>query len=424
MNIVTNVTLTLQTDCGDGQLNPSGMLYASKPNTEHSQLRDALVWLEDAKAEGSAINHLMQLGYDAENIAFIPFSSKENWLKAYPFIVPSLECDGQGTISAFRLGAAPVADAVGSSTLALTSSPPKTKSKRSASSPKSRKRKRGGPRVYKLAILTNDLRDELHIQIYKYFHWLLDKLIENEMTFHGRTLLSDSKLSALGVQSIISTLESSLPIVKTLSASNMVVSDEIIPLLEKSMEDELGALADERLVKTEAEPYQHQWYDFDEMFNKLVEFKRKNGHCNIPNRYKEDRRLGKWVSKLREKRGELDKKEEEYETSNSRGKVTSRTLTKERIEQLDEIGFTWRIKTKPPVPWDTRLRELVEFYQTNGSWPSRKHDGTLGAWVHNQRQMYGRKDKHFMAERFAKLDEIGEYYVMSLLSLVHELLVC
>lgn len=149
-----------------------------------------------------------------------------------------------------------------------------------------------------------------------------------------------------------------------------------------ALEDQLGALTDARLAKPQPEPYHSQWYDFDKMYAKLQVYKSQHGNCNVPSRYSEDRRLGKWVQKLREKKTELEKKGLEYEAPKS--KLTGRTLTKERIAQLDSLSFEWRLKTKPRVPWETRYEELIQFYHTHGRWPSRSADGELGTWTHNQ----------------------------------------
>jgi len=60
----------------------------------------------------------------------------------------------------------------------------------------------------------------------------------------------------------------------------------------------------------------------------LLEFAKVHGHCVVPKRYKENRALANWVSKQRQ----------EY-----RKHITSSSssLTKERIEILNEMGFCW-----------------------------------------------------------------------------------
>ena len=117
------------------------------------------------------------------------------------------------------------------------------------------------------------------------------------------------------------------------------------------------------------------------MFQKLQEYKLEKGDCNVPHRYKDDRRLGKWVNKMREKKMEMLKRGMDYEEPQPNRKSTSRTLTKERVEKMEELGFVWSFKTKPVVSWDDRLQELVMFYRANGRWPTRKDDGSLGHWV-------------------------------------------
>jgi hypothetical protein len=374
MKIVTNdtITLVLQSDLPENetQTHPSGIIHSNS----NGVIRDTFLWVSDLTFIQSATNHLIEQGYTDQDLVFIPFSSKENWIKSYPFLTPSLECDDNGTVGAFQ-----------------PPTPPK--------------RKRGGTRMHKSVVLTNDLRDELHIQIYRYFHWLLPLVSDNQSTHYGRRLLQESGLSILGVQSMLSTIESIFPMVKSLPSND----DDVSPILEHKIEDELGMLADQRLQKTQPDAYQS--YDYDEMFEKLKEFKQQNGHCKVPHRYKEDTRLAKWVNKIREKKTALGKKGVDYEIPKPKRKLTSCILTKERVDQLNEIGFVWRVNLKPSVSWDTRYHELIEYYQTNGSWPPKKKGGSLGAWAHNQRNLYSRKDKHFMLEKASKLDAIGERIV-------------
>ena len=396
MQIVSSssVTFTLQTDLGNDQSNASAVLHAKSNSVGN---HDEFMWIDDINNTEFAMNHFIERGYESNNLVCIPYSHKENWLKAYPFIVPTLECDNKGEIRLFQSdGAAAFAR--------VPSLPPMSVKKASLSNLK--KRKRGGPRIYKNAILTNDLRDELHIQVYKYFQWLLHILCANASSHNGRIKLSECGFSTSGIQTMLSTMESVFHIVKSAPKALFGRENEF-PLLEQAVENELGKLADERLDNTEPQAYHAQWYDFDEMIIKLQEYRKLNGHCRVPIRFKDDRRLGKWVQKLREKRTELSKKGEEFESPRKNNKLTSRTLTKERVQRLDDLGFEWRVKTTPQVSWDIRFRELIEFYQTYGKWPSRKNDGSIGVWAHNQRNHYTKKDKHFMTEKYAKLDEIG-----------------
>lgn len=335
-----------------------------------------------------AVDNLVAGGYNADSMVYIPFSSKENYAKAYPFLTPSYECFDRGLM---RIYQQPVVATAATILVPLTK--PST----------NKKRKRSGPRINKDAILTNDMRDELHIQIYNYFQWLLHLLNENTTTQSGRKLMRHCNLSVLGVQSILSTMESI--IVSDIATAN--ASSDCFPLLEQVIEEELGQQSDIRLQKSHApKVLQGQHYNYDEMIAKLEEFKQQKGHCNVPRGYKDNSRLSEWVRRLREKKSELSKRGQDYETPLPNHKLSSRTLTKERIDQLEILGFVWSLKTKPNVPWETRFQELLDYYSQHGTWPTRK-DGSLGWWVSDQRKYWYQKDKHFMAKRFAMLDEIG-----------------
>jgi len=265
-----------------------------------------------------------------------------------------------------------------------------------------KKRKRGGPRLHKSATLTNETRDELHIQIYKYFTWLLQTLQTNQTSFNGRLKLKDiSGWNENGVKDVLSIMESAFEVVSSIRGA---VTDEP-PLLEYAIDEPLGQLTDARL-QTKPSHYHSQWYDFDDMLVKLQDYKSVHGNCNVPSRYKLDPRLGKWVCKLREKKTALTQKGQEYETPKNAKSLTSRTLTKERVDALTSMGFEWRIKSAN-VSWEVRYQELTAFYQEYGRWPSRKHDGGLGIWAHNQRNMYTKKDDPVALERYHRLDEIG-----------------
>ena len=61
------------------------------------------------------------------------------------------------------------------------------------------------------------------------------------------------------------------------------------------------------------------------MLERLVDFKKVHGHCNVPQKGGGDKRLGKWVNTQRThfKRGDLKP---------------------DRIRQLEEVGFVWNTK--------------------------------------------------------------------------------
>jgi hypothetical protein len=127
--------------------------------------------------------------------------------------------------------------------------------------------------------------------------------------------------------------------------------------------------------------------DWNTRFEQLVEYKQVNGHCNVPRHYGPSLDLSSWVAVQR-----VVKKKNK--------------LSAERVEKLNSIGFVW--KRMSLTDWDTRLEQLVEYYQIHGDFNvSRKKskDIQLGRWVGKQREA---KEKFRLSEeRQQKLNAIG-----------------
>ena len=64
-------------------------------------------------------------------------------------------------------------------------------------------------------------------------------------------------------------------------------------------------------------------------FEELKQYKGKEGHCNVPQRYSENKQLRVWVS-IQRAQCRLFKE----------GKQSS--MTNDRISALESIGFTWK----------------------------------------------------------------------------------
>ena len=69
-------------------------------------------------------------------------------------------------------------------------------------------------------------------------------------------------------------------------------------------------------------------------YNRLKEYKRLNGHCDVPRRYNDDPELGDWVFSQRKK----------YKAMQNGGNV----MDEDRISMLEEIGFNWSLRKPPP----------------------------------------------------------------------------
>merc|ERR1719469_1551881 len=126
------------------------------------------------------------------------------------------------------------------------------------------------------------------------------------------------------------------------------------------------------------------------MFEELRKFMGSEGHCNVPSRFSDNPKLGKWVTYQREMRLKI---------------------SKERVSKLNSIGFTWG--TKQDVRWEIMFEELRKFKDREGhcNVPQNHSDNPeLGRWVKSQRMQRLIISK----ERASKLDSIGFTWVVNI----------
>jgi hypothetical protein len=136
-------------------------------------------------------------------------------------------------------------------------------------------------------------------------------------------------------------------------------------------------------------------------YEKLVKFKRTNGHCMVPYRYEQAKSLGKWVSNQR--------------SGNNNNKIRL-----DRKELLDEIGFAWKSDgannydddklwhQQSEKLWRQQYERLLEYKRKNGHCkvPKRyEQSESLGQWVKNQRA--GHANNKILPEQKKILDGIG-----------------
>ena len=132
----------------------------------------------------------------------------------------------------------------------------------------------------------------------------------------------------------------------------------------------------------------------------LKEFKKDNGHCDVPTEYDLNQPLANWVSWQRQ----------QYKLYREEGSKSA--LTSERVDALEEVGFRWEVQDSS---WRDRLQELKDFKDANGHCyvPRRYNPNqSLANWVQRQRQqykLYCTKDKSssLTPERLNTLEEIG-----------------
>ncbi len=133
---------------------------------------------------------------------------------------------------------------------------------------------------------------------------------------------------------------------------------------------------------------------WDEWFGKLIAFKEKEGHCNVPAGCAENKSLASWVSA-------------------QRAFKRSQHLNKDRCQRLETLGFLWttksKYKTERAKRWEEGFRALQSYYHREGHCRVPvKHleDGfTLGNWTEAQHRAHDRGE--LSSERGKRLAELG-----------------
>ena len=102
---------------------------------------------------------------------------------------------------------------------------------------------------------------------------------------------------------------------------------------------------------------------WDEMYDRLVKFQKEHGHTRVGLNYEPDPNLGLWVKRQR-----------------------IRCTEKGRVDKMNDIGFEWRIMKR--YDWQKLLPRLVAFkqkYNTTRVPRDYKDDPELATWVRVQR---------------------------------------
>mmetsp|Transcript_20467 Transcript_20467/g.29184 ORF Transcript_20467/g.29184 Transcript_20467/m.29184 type:complete len:846 (+) Transcript_20467:121-2658(+) len=148
------------------------------------------------------------------------------------------------------------------------------------------------------------------------------------------------------------------------------------------------------------------WYS---RLEELKMYKQQKGDCNVPHKYSPNPQLGTWVMHQRAQYRKLRE-----------GKPSP--MTEERVQALEEVGFTWSI-SNADNDWADRIEELKAFKAQHGNClvPNKFNENPkLGAWVGKQRKQYKffleGKPCNLTDERVKALDALG--FVWSLRSLV------
>ncbi|WP_047986076.1 Helicase associated domain protein [Ornithinibacillus californiensis] len=148
-----------------------------------------------------------------------------------------------------------------------------------------------------------------------------------------------------------------------------------------------GKLSNEKIQLLNEEgfvwdPYTLNW---DRMYNRLLEYIKREGDTLVPRRYKEDAELGNWVSVQREA-------------------YRRRKLAKNKIIKLNEVKFIWEPND---YKWNLMYQKLLHYVEQNGnvSIPRRGEFYRLAMWLKKQRALF--KDGSLKSKRYLTLKNIG-----------------
>ena len=140
---------------------------------------------------------------------------------------------------------------------------------------------------------------------------------------------------------------------------------------------------------------------FQDMYDRLLEFREQNGHCLVPVNYAADKSLASWVA-------------------NQRTKFSKNDIPKKRIDMLNEVGFVWKVdpydaeNSLHQRHWNDMFKELTRYHERHGHTQvpttSVVNGKKLGMWVNMQRTFRRGNDPFLTAERIAKLNSIGFWW--------------
>lgn len=164
--------------------------------------------------------------------------------------------------------------------------------------------------------------------------------------------------------------------------------------------------------------YDKQW---DSMFQKLLQYKREQGHCLVPKRYPTDPKLGTWCHTQRiqykkahdaaaKRAGDGHSDPESEDAADKTDDDLSVRLTDERRNRLEAVGFSWTARSAGKAglsggkvarnsyddQWDGMFNRLKEYKERFGHClvPKRyKEDPKLGTWTDTQRSAYKKLKK-------------------------------
>jgi hypothetical protein len=161
--------------------------------------------------------------------------------------------------------------------------------------------------------------------------------------------------------------------------------------------EEMGKSSSGSQHSTKIREYQsEQWHA---RFKELVQFNNEHGHSLVPINWLPNIPLGLWV-KCQRQQYQLKKKESKLST-----------LTDERQEALEKLGFVWESRG---IAWEEKYAELCAFSELHGHCTIAHYfpkTSPLAIWVKCQRRQFklfeDNRKSSITPERVARLNRLG-----------------
>jgi hypothetical protein len=122
------------------------------------------------------------------------------------------------------------------------------------------------------------------------------------------------------------------------------------------------------------------------MYQKLVTYKKEYNSTRVPAKYKEDPKLGNWV------------------VVNQRKHNNHTTLSVERINRLESIGFFWNPLDAQWMEMDQKLVAYKKQHRSTYVPQYYMKDPQLGKWVYLQRYIY--RENNLTEKRMERLNSV------------------
>jgi len=128
-------------------------------------------------------------------------------------------------------------------------------------------------------------------------------------------------------------------------------------------------------------PHGSSW---ETQFLALIEYKKRYGNCDVPAKWPNDLVLANW-------------------TGTQRSLMKAGRLAKDRVEQLNRVGFVW---DRLNHSWERMLTTLGTYKEANGNLEvSPKENPALSRWMDRQRQ--ARTRGKLSRQRTLQLEKLG-----------------